>query len=168
MAHPTDQTVRMLVPSGYDASDSSDGIPQSSEDCDSAITPLPRSVVEIADEPTRRLPTLTLGQTFAVLWALQTAASGAGLDLEIDPMPAVRPTGVHLWCDDHRSLSSWLLRERRRGFACVRIREVVPDDLIESAMYLLDSLAIGMPLAKVIDVGHKRFVHLAFRSGEEP
>lgn len=167
MTSPLDATVRMLVPSGYDASDSSDGIPQSSDDCDSAITPAPCAVIEIASEPTRRLPVLTLGQTFAILWALQGAAAGAGLDLEIDPMPATAPVGVHLWCDDHRALCGWLERERGRHFACVHLSDVVPDDLLEAAMFLLDSLATGMPMAKVISVGHKRFVHLAFRSGEE-
>jgi hypothetical protein len=163
----TDATVRMLIPSGWDASDSSDGIPVSSEDADSEVQQMPSGVVEMIEaEPTRRLPTLSLGKTFAILWALQAAASEADLDIEIDPFPLHTPTGVHLWCSDHVSLCRWLTRERGRRFACVRIREVVPDDLIDAAMFLLDSLAIGMPMAKVISVGHKRFVHLAFR-GEE-
>jgi hypothetical protein len=163
----TDATVRMLIPSGYDASDSSDGVPVSGEDADSEVQQVPSGIVEMIDsEPTRRLPTLTLGETFTALWAMEGVARRAGIDLEVEPMPAAAPVGVHLWSSDHVALCRWLARERGRKFACVPIEQVLPLDKIEAARYLLDTLASGMPIARVISVGAKRFVHLAFR-GEE-
>lgn len=166
---PDDATRRVIAPD-----DSSDGIPaQADETADITLTPYPSralasessgvvAAMEVS-EPTRVLALLTLGEIFAVLWALSEAAANAGIVVEVDPMPAARPIGVHLWCAEHAALCRWLARERDRDFATVPVEQVVDVENREAAYFMLKHLSDWLPDAPIISVGPKRFVHWVFR-----
>lgn len=174
----SDATVRMLVPAGFDASDSSDGVPIQNDDSDVQL-PSVKEILSVREERDERkrsqrhtartvqLPLLSLGEIFAIMWELEHAARAAGVDLEANPMPAHQPTGIHLWSTDHTALCRWLAHERSRHFVCIALERVIVEEKIEAARFLLESLATGMPMARVIGVGPRRFVHFVFRSGEE-
>lgn len=159
---PDDLTQRFDTSDDRDPG-ASDGIPIADDDLDRALTPLPSNIVAVGPEPTRKLPDLTLGQIFAVLWEVQRVAQRVGIDLEVDPMPAHEPTGVHLWSINHSALCAWLERERGRGFSSIEISRVLPDELLDAGLFLLTSLAQGLPLARVIEVGPARFAHWTWR-----
>jgi hypothetical protein len=149
IASPEESTCRMILPS--------DGVPE--EASDDQFTP----VQSIPLEPTKTIARLTMGEIFAVLWGMAGAAFTAGIDVEVDPMPIHEPTGVHLWCADHKKLCAWLAREKGRHFVSVALEQMMVEEKMEAAHFLLNSLADGLPMAPVISVGPKRFIHWCFR-----
>ena len=162
---PEDRTTRMETADPSPAGDSSDGIPISTDEADREATPEPVVVEPIAQEPTRKLAPLTLQQKFAVLWLLESAALIARVPLEVEMMPAVNPTGVHLFSSDWRALSRWLRELAATGFRKVRLDLALPVDLYESGLFLLTSVAQTVPLIKnrVIEAGAREYVYLPFR-----
>lgn len=168
---PTDRTTRMSTASDDDTGDldpgESNGIPIAADVDDVTLTPRPQAVVPIdGPEPTRRLATLTLGEIFAVLWALQGPAKAAGIDLDIQPFPALEPTGIHLWSTTWLALCRWLKREKERHFCTVPVERILDgDDKIDAGRFLLVSLAETLPLARVIEVGPRKFAHWVWRVG---
>lgn len=152
---PSDATVRVEI-----ASESSDGIPIATEDPnDDTFTPWPARVSEL----TRKMADLTLAETFAILDGMARAAAVAGVDVEIDPMPMHEPTGVHLWSDNHLALCRWLQRERHRHFVSIPLEQLVYPEKEEAARFLLVSLSMSLPMARVVSVGPRRFIHWAWR-----
>ena len=163
------ETLRIQIPWGDDPSDSSDGIPAVNELADSSVTPRPMAAAvaqAIVDpEPTRRISPLSMKDKVKLFWALESAARYARVDLDCSPMPAVTPVAIHLWSRDWRRLCEWLASERRSGWVNVAIDTVMPPEHRETARYVLDSLADGLPLMRnrLISAGPDTFVYVPFR-----
>lgn len=161
-----DPTLRISIPWGDDPSDSSDGVPAANDLADSAMTPRPTAVVEVAQaEPTRRLAPLSMRDKVRLFWVLESAARYARVDLDCSPMPAIHPTAIHLWSRDWRRLCEWLAAERRSGWVNVAIDTAVEAEHRETARFVLDSLADGLPLMRnrLISAGPDTFVYVPFR-----
>jgi hypothetical protein len=166
MTSATTETLRITIPWGDDPSDSSDGIPAVNDLADSATIPAGTAVPGmIAADPTRRLTPLSMRDKVKLFWVLESAARYARVDLDCSPMPAVTPTAIHLWSRDWRRLCEWLASERRSGWVNIAIDTAVDPEHRETARFVLDSLADGLPLMRnrLISAGPDTFVYVPFR-----